>query len=71
LWAGVLSPQLAERELASDAYLDRDLIFYDELGAPIAPNRLTEAFGALRAKAGIRPGRLHDVRHSHATHLLA
>lgn len=24
----------------------------------------------LRAKAKIRPGRLHDVRHSHASHLL-
>ena len=23
-----------------------------------------------RAAAGIRPGRLHDVRHTHATHLL-
>jgi integrase len=27
-------------------------------------------FGALRKKAGIRPGRLHDLRHSHASHLL-
>jgi integrase len=28
-------------------------------------------FAKLRKKAGIRAGRLHDVRHSHATHLLA
>jgi integrase len=62
--------QLTERELAGDAYLDRDLIFCDELGGPINPQRLTEAFGKLRAAAKIRPGRLHDVRHSHATHLL-
>ncbi|HEX4324996.1 MAG TPA: tyrosine-type recombinase/integrase [Gaiellaceae bacterium] len=62
--------QLVERALAGDAYTDRDLIFSDELGAPINPQRLTERFGALRAKAKIRPGRLHDVRHSHATHLL-
>jgi integrase len=62
--------QLGEREAAGDAYEDRDLIFCDELGSPIAPNRLTEQFGELRKRAKIRPGRLHDVRHSAATHLL-
>jgi integrase len=62
--------QLLERDLAGPAYVDRDLIFADELGGPISPQRITEWFGKLRATAGIRPGRLHDVRHSHATHLL-
>ena len=62
--------QLAEREQAGDAYVDHDLIFCDELGAPINPQRMTEWFGALREAAKIRPGRLHDIRHSHATHLL-
>ena len=47
------------------------MIFCDELGGTINPQRLTERFGALRKAAGIRPGRLHDVRHSHATHLLS
>ena len=62
--------QLAERDAALDAYQDRDLIFADELGGPINPQRLTEAFAELRKRSGVRPGRLHDVRHSHATHLL-
>jgi integrase len=62
--------QLLERELAADAYSDRDLIFCDELGGIINPQRLTEWFGKLRNAAGIRPGRLQDVRHSAATHLL-
>jgi integrase len=31
---------------------------------------LTERFKALRKAAGIREGRLHDVRHTSATHLL-
>ncbi len=62
--------QLVEREAAGEAYVDRDLIFCDELGGPVNPSRLTERFGALRTAAKIRPGRLHDVRHSHATHLL-
>ena len=56
---------------AGDAYEDHDLIFCDELGRPIVPNRLTEKFGDLRKRAKIRPGRLHDVRHSAATHLLS
>ncbi len=63
--------QLVERENAGDAYVDRDLIFCDELGGPINPQRLTESFGVLREAAKIRPGRLHDVRHSHATLLTA
>lgn len=62
--------QLVEREQAGDAYVDRDLIFADELGNPINPQRLTEWFGVLRRAAGVRTGRLHDVRHSVATHLL-
>jgi integrase len=62
--------QLAERDAAMDAYEDHDLIFADELGRPINPQRLTEAFAELRGRAGIRAGRLHDVRHSCATHLL-
>jgi integrase len=62
--------QLAERCLAGEAYDDHDLIFANELGGLINPKRLTEAFGTQRKAAKIRPGRLHDVRHSHATHLL-
>jgi integrase len=62
--------QLLDRELAADAYEDRDLIFADELGGIINPQRLTEKFAALRETAGIRRGRLHDVRHTAATHLL-
>ncbi len=62
--------QKVERSLAGDAYVDRDLIFADAIGAPLYPQRITEAFGALRKTSGIRPGRLHDLRHSVATHLL-
>lgn len=62
--------QEVERSLAGDAYEDHDLIFCDALGRPINPQRLTEAFGLLRKAAGVRPGRLHDVRHTHASMLL-
>jgi integrase len=62
--------QKVERSLAGDAYADHDLVFADELGRPLSPQSLTEAFGVLRKAAGIRPGRLHDLRHTSATHLL-
>ena len=62
--------QKVERSLAGDAYADHDLVFADELGQPIHPQRLTKDVGALRAAAGIRVGRLHDLRHTSATHLL-
>jgi integrase len=48
--------QLLERDLAGEAYGDRDLVFADELGGPIHPQRLTEWFGKARKakRAGSR-----------------
>lgn len=62
--------QKLERTLADDAYADRDLVFADELGGPVHPQRLTEVFGRLRAEAGIPSGTLHVLRHTAATLML-
>jgi integrase len=62
--------QLVERALAGDAYSDQDLVFCDELGAPIHPQRLTETFAAHRKSAGLAVGTPHTLRHTHTTHLL-
>jgi integrase len=62
--------QIAEKDLAGDVYEDHDLIFANALGRPLSPQRITAAFRQHREAAGIRSGRLHDVRHTHATHLL-
>jgi integrase len=59
--------QLLERDFAGDAYDDQDLVFADELGGPIHPQRLTEWFRRHRRAAGIPTGSLHVLRHSHAT----
>jgi integrase len=59
--------QLLERDFASDAYQDRDLVFADELGGSIHPQRLTEWFGQHRKAAGIPSGTLHTLRHTAAT----
>jgi integrase len=63
--------QITEKDLAGiELYQDNDLIFADAIGRPINPQRISESFKKHRAAAGIRPGRLHDVRHTHASHLL-
>jgi len=59
--------QLLERSFAGDAYVDHDLVFADELGGPIYPQRLTEAFTRKRKAAGLLAGTLHILRHTHAT----
>jgi integrase len=59
--------QLLERAFAGDAYVDHDLVFADELGAPIYPSRLTETFTRHRKAAGLTIGTLHITRHTHAT----
>jgi len=59
--------QLLERSFADDAYADHDLVFAEELGRPIYPQRLTEAFTRERKAAGPLSGTLHTLRHSHAS----
>jgi integrase len=59
--------QLLERDLAGPAYVDADLVFADELGGSIHPQRLTRWFGEHRRAAGIPTGTLHILRHTAAT----
>jgi integrase len=62
--------QMLERAFAGDAYVDGDLVFADELGGPIHPQRLTEWFRKHREAAGIPTGTLHVLRHTAATLML-
>jgi len=59
--------QLLERDFAGPAYVDRDLVFADQLGGPIHPQRLTEWFSEHRKAADILSGSLHVLRHTAAT----
>jgi integrase len=62
-----LETQRLERDFAGDAYRDGDLVFADELGGPIYPQRIGEAFARHRKAAGIPSGTLHTLRHTAAT----
>lgn len=59
--------QQLERDLAGPGYQDQDLVFVDELGRPIYPQRLGERFVRTRTAAGLPTGTLHVLRHTHAT----
>jgi integrase len=47
-----------------------DRVFTNEIGDPIRPSSVGQAFGRLVASADVPRIRLHDLRHTHASHLL-
>jgi integrase len=59
--------QLLERDFAGSAYVDRDLVFADPLGALVYPQHLSQSFRKHREAAGIPTGSLHVLRHTAAT----
>ena len=50
---------------------DNDLIFMRDNGKPIRPNTVTYAWKGMVKRSGLKPIRLHDCRHSHASLMLA
>jgi integrase len=59
--------QLEEHVKAGSAWAERDLVFCDELGGELHPNRFTRAFTQAATRAGLKRIRLHDLRHTWAT----
>jgi integrase len=47
-----------------------DRVFTNEIGDPIRPDSIGQAFSRLVGPAGVPRIRLHDLRHTHASHLL-
>jgi integrase len=50
---------------------DLDIVFADAIGEPLHPNTLTYQFKRLCIKAGVPSIRIHDLRHSAATLMIA
>lgn len=63
--------QAEERLAFGPAYRDSDLVFAQEDGSPIDPDRFTKMFAAHVRDATLSRIRLHDLRHTHATLALA
>jgi integrase len=63
--------QADERQRAGDRWTDTGLVFTTATGQPIEPNDFSKAFGRMCERAGVRKVRLHDMRHTCASMLLA
>ncbi len=59
--------QLVERVAAGDAWNDEGLVFCNELGGTLHPDRFTRRFVSASKRAGLPTIRLHDLRHTWAT----
>jgi integrase len=59
--------QLGERARARELWQESDLVFCDEIGRELHPDRFTRAFAAAVKRAGVKRIRLHDLRHTWAT----
>lgn len=64
------SRQRDERLRAGSLWHETGLVFTTRRGTPIEPRNATRSFKRLLARAGLRPMRFHDLRHSCATLLL-
>lgn len=63
--------QAEERLVAGGAWTDRNLVFCTKGGTPIDRTNNIKRFHILREGAGVRPMRIHDLRHAFVTYLLA
>ncbi len=59
------------RAFAGDAWTESGHVFTDELGAPLSPMALTNAFSYVATKADLPTTRMHNLRHTAATFILS
>jgi integrase len=62
--------QAEERLAFADIHRGGNLVFGQEDGSPIHPDRFLDAFHRIAKTAGLRPTRPHDLRHGWATRAL-
>jgi integrase len=63
--------QLEQRLALGAGWQDHDLVFPAVDGRPMHPDRIGKTFDRLVRASGLPKIRLHDLRHSHASHLIA
>ncbi len=63
--------QASERLTFGEVWVDSGYIFTTPLGTPIDPRNLLREFKAICVKAGLGDWRLHELRHSAASLMLA
>ena len=63
--------QLDDHKACRELWTDTGYVFTREDGQPLHPDFVSRTFEALVAGAALKRIRLHDLRHTHASHLLA
>lgn len=63
--------QLEARLLAGSAWHDMGLVFASALGTPLEPGTIRRTWKRVLGRANVGHVRWHDLRHAHATLLLA
>lgn len=63
--------QAVERAAAGECWQDYGLVFPTSVGTPIEPRSLNRHFDGIRTRAGLPGVRLHDLRHTVVSLLLA
>lgn len=63
--------QAARAHDAGEFWCNSDHVFSDELGRPLSPMALTNAFGRCAKRANLPSTRMHDLRHTAATFMLS
>jgi integrase len=63
--------QAKERAVAGSLWQDSEYVFTTPTGTPVGPRNDFRQFRKLLARAGLPPVRLHDLRHTAASLLLA
>jgi integrase len=63
--------QVAGRLAAGAGYQDHDLVFCHPDGQPLHPEAVSKTFERRVRRSGLPYIRLHDLRHTHAAHLIA
>jgi integrase len=66
-----MAAQSRESEQCGSDWLNNGLVFTSRRGTPIAPRNYTRDFRALCERAGVPTVRLHDLRHTCVSLLLA
>ncbi len=61
----------SQRLFAGSAYKDRDLVFASAIGTPLEPGTIARTWYRVLDVAGVGHVRWHDLRHAHATLMLA
>lgn len=72
--AGLRTHRHAQRErrvLVGPGWRDHDLVFCSPDGRPLHPDVVSKAFARTVGRVDVARIRFHDLRHTHATHLLA